>query len=388
MRRLSLLAVLLLVPATHAATGPTNGCPAPCSGQVSSPAGTQFLYVQPTGVGGAVDAYDPDSGRRVFSLPPGITSSDGYSHVTAATYRHGTVVSRLRVADATVVSTMIVKGRWQLAGVSPDGRFAALVRQPVDRRRTDVTIVNNPAGRVVHRLELRGDFEVDTVSRDGKRLFLIQHLGSTGAPRYSVRLFDLSHDRLASKPLRGPGEPGVMAGLAWSGVGSPDGRWLLTLYLNTARNVAFVHALDLVRSSPLCIFLPSGGGFDKLKRYGLTLSPDGRRLYATNAALGAVAEIDLATRKVVRTARFAATRKVAGPSSLTGTISRNGRTLYFSPGRDLWAYDTAYGVVRGPYRTGGAVAGFGFAAGDRRVHALRADGRMLTFDAATGATVG
>jgi hypothetical protein len=387
MRRLFLLAVLLLVPAAHAATGPTNGCPAPCSGQVSSPDGLRFLYVQPAGVGGTVDAYDPETGEHVFSLPPGITSADGVSHLTAAARSHDTVLSRYRVADSSVASWLVVDGRWQLAGVSPNGRFAALARRLVDKRRTQVAIVNTAAGRIAHRLDLRGDFEVETISRDGKRLFLIEHLPGTGAPRYLVRLFDLSRDRLASKPLRGKGEPSVMAGLAWSGVGSPDGRWLLTLYLNTGRNVAFVHALDLIRSSPLCIFLPSDGAFDILKRYGLTLSPDGRRLYATNAALGAVAEIDLATRTVVRTTRFAATRKLGGPGSLTGTISRNGRTLYFSPGRDLWAYDTAYGVVRGPYRTGGAIAGFGFAADDRRVHALRADGRMLTFDAATGAKI-
>jgi hypothetical protein len=388
MRRLSLLAILVLVPAAHAATGPTNGCPAPCSGQVSSPDGMRFLYVQPAGAGGTVDAYDPETGQRIFSLPAGITSADGVSHLAAATRSHDTVVSRYRVADSTTESWMVVAGRWRLAGVSPDGRFAALARQTKVQPRTHVTIVNVLTKRVAHRLDLRGDFEVETVSRDGKRLFLIQHLPGTGSPRYLVRLFDLSRDRLASRPLRGKGEPSVMAGLAWSGVGSPDGRWLLTLYLNTGRNVAFVHALDLVRSSPLCIFLPSGGAFDSLKRYGLTLSPDGRRLYATNAAIGAVAEIDLATRKVVRTARFAASRSLSGPGSLTGTISRNGRTLYFSPGKDLWAYDTAYGVVRGPYRTGGAIAGFGFAVGDHRVHALRADGRMLTFDAATGASIG
>jgi hypothetical protein len=298
-----------------------------------------------------------------------------------------TVVSRYRVADGTLMEWMTVAGRWRVAGVSPNGRFAALMRQSAARKRTDVTVVNTVAKTVAHRLELRGNFEVETVSRDGKRLFLVQHLPSSGPPRYSVRLFDLSRDRLASKPLRGAGEPGVMAGLAWSGIGSPDGRWLLTLYLNTGRNVAFVHALDLVRSSPVCIFLPSGGGFEALKRYGLTLSPDGKRLYATNAAVGAVAEIDLATRKVVRTTRFPATRDLSGPAALTGSVSRNGRTLYFSPGKDLWAYDTAYGIVRGPYRTGGAISGFGFAAGDRRVHALRADGRMLTFDAATGATM-
>jgi DNA-binding beta-propeller fold protein YncE len=384
MRRLFLLAVLLLIPAAHAATGPTNGCPAPCSGQVSSPEGTQFLYVQPAGVGGAVHAYDPDSGVRLFSLPRGVTSADGGSHVNARMRLRDTVVSRYRVADGSLVDWMVVAGRWRLGGVSPNGRFAALARQSSDRRRTDVAVVNTVSQRVAHRLRLRGNFEVETVSRDGKRLFLIEHLPGTGAPRYSVRLFDLSRDRLASKPLRGAGEPGVMAGLAWSGIGSPDGRWLLTLYLNTGRNVAFVHALDLVRSSPLCIFLPSGGSFDTLKRYGLTLSPDGRRLYATNPAIGVVAEIDLATRKVVRTTRFPATRDLTGSTELTGTISRNGRTLYFSPGRDLWAFDAAYGVVRGPYRTGGRVSGFGFGAGDQRVVALRADGRLLSFAAATG----
>ena len=242
--------------------------------------------MQPAGVGGKVEAYDPETGEHVFSLPPGITSADGISHLVAEPRGRDTVVSSYRVADSTTASWMVVPGRWQLAGVSPNGRFAALARQPADKRRTDVVVVNMAARRVAHRLELRGDFEVETVSRDGKRLFLIEHLPGSGPPRYLVRLFDLSHDRLASKPLRGKGEPSVMAGLAWSGVGSPDGRWLLTLYLNTGRKLAFVHALDLVRSSPLCIFLPSNGASGALKRYGLTLSPDGRRLYATNAALG------------------------------------------------------------------------------------------------------
>ncbi|MBA2462473.1 MAG: hypothetical protein H0V45_12010 [Actinobacteria bacterium] len=389
MRRLIPLLALLAVSAVPAAGAPANGCPVPCSGQISSPEGTQLLYVQPAGVGGPVHAYDTTSGGRLFSLPAGITSADGRSHVTATARRLGTVVSRLRVANATIASTMLVDGRWRLAGVSPTGRFAALSRQTRDRSSTGVAILDLARKRLAHRLQLDGDFEVETVSTDGKRLFLIEHLGEaegeSGGQQYSVRLFDLSRERLSSKPLRGKGEQSVMAGYAWSGVGSPDGRWLLTLYLNTQRKLAFVHALDLERSSPVCIFLPSSGAaFDALKRYGLTLSPDGSRLYATNAALGAVAEIDLATRKVVRTARFPATRDLSGQSSLAGTISRKGRTLYFSPGRDLWAYDTAYGVVRGPYRTGGAIVGFGFGFGDRRVHALRADGRMLAFDAATG----
>jgi hypothetical protein len=388
MRRLVLLAVLLVVPAASAATGPTNGCPVPCSGQVASPADDRLLFVQPAGVPGPVAAYDTGTGKLRFLLPAGITAADGRLHYSAKTGaggadRVGTVVSRHTVRSGALEDSFLLDGRWRLAGVSPTGRYVALSRRSADRSRTWIEI-RSASGRPAHSLALRGDFEVETVSRDGERLFLIQHLRGNEPPRYLVRLFDLTRQRLASAPLRGKGEPSVMAGLAWSGIGSPDGRWLLTLYLNTSRSVAFVHALDLVRSSPLCIFLPTGDSFDELKSYGLTLAPDGKKLYAANAELGAVAEIDLTTRKVVRTVRFAGRSSPAGPLSLSGTISRNGRTLYFSGGRDLYAYDAAYGVVRGPYRTGGVISGFGFGRGDKRVHALRADGRLLTFDAATG----
>jgi len=97
------------------------------------------------------------------------------------------------------------------------------------------------------------------------------------------------------------------------------------------------------------------------------------------SALGAVAEIDLRTRRVVRTARFAPAGVQAAPrpSTVGGTISRNGRTLYFSGGRDLWAFDTQAGRVRGPYASGQPLVGFGFGNRDRFVHALRADGRMM-----------
>lgn len=196
----------------------------------------------------------------------------------------------------------------------------------------------------------------------------------------------MTRNQLKTQALKASGEGAPMVGQAWSGVASPNGRWLLTLYLNTGHNHAFIHALDLVRSKPNCISLPSGEHrLDALKRYTLTLSPDGRKLFAANPALGVVAEIDLRAQRVVRTVRFAAS--AAGATTrklLAGTISRNGRTLYFSAGRGLWAYDAAAGVVRGPYATGGRIVGFGYGARDRTMHALRADGLVLTFDAATG----
>jgi hypothetical protein len=378
-----LLLPFLLAPATVALG---NGCPAPCSGQTASPPDAQLLYVQPDGEGGPLVAYDTASGARAFTLPRGRASWDGRWHF-AAFPGPRTMVARYRVATGAVSGFFRVPGRFTVAGVSPTGRWVALARR--GRKTTTIIVADAVRRRTVHALGLRGDFEVETVSADGTRLFLIEHLRSPGAPRYVVRLYDLRREQLTAKPLRAETKSRLrfMTGYAWSGVGSPDGRWLLTLYLDTRRTAAFVHALDLDHSKPACIDLPSGNGkLEALKRYTLTLSPDGRRLYAANPVLGVVSEIHLgAGHEAHASARFAPARRgVAAAAKLGGTISRNGRTLYFSDGRDLWAYDAAYRVVRGPYRTGGELAGFGYGKGDRSVFAVRKDGRMVGFDAATG----
>jgi hypothetical protein len=385
MKRLLPLCLLPFALAPAAAHG--NGCPAPCSGQVASPPDTKMVYVQPEGEGGPLVAYATPSGARAFVLAPGRASWNGRWHFAAFRSRGATIVERYHVATGAPAGIFRVPGRLAVAGVSPSGRWVALAHRST--KRTEIVVADTQRRRPVHKLDLRGDFEVETVSADGTRLFLIEHLHSPGAARYVVRLYDLRREELQTKPLRAESKSRLrfMTGYAWSGVGSPDGRWLLTLYLDTRRTAAFVHALDLGKSKPACIDLPSGRGELKtLERYTLTLSPDGRRLYAANPLLGVVTEIQLGAGHGAHvSARFAPARRRGAPAAkLGGTISRNGRTLYFSDGRDLWAYDTAYRLVRGPYRTGGELAGFGYGKDERQVFAVRRDGRMIGFDAATG----
>ena len=372
------LALLLLVPAPAALA---DGCPAPCSGQSSSPPNAKYLYVQPQGAIGTVAAYDTASGRLAFSLPPGASSADGRWHVSSFPARGHTTLARYALRTGRVVSASSVRGSWRIAVLAPTGRFAAL--DGGGSSTTRIAIVDTVRGTVVRKITLRGRFEVETVSADGRRMFLIQHLNDRS---YLVRLFDVARNKLVTQALKASGEGSPMVGYAWSGVASPNGRWLLTLYLNTHHRHAFVHALDIVRGEPYCIALPSGHArLPTLERYTLTLSPDGRTLFAANPALGVVSEIALASKRVVREVKFSPSG--AGRSTrhlLAGTISRNGRTLYFSAGTGLWAYDAAYGLVRGPYPTGGRIVGFGYGARDRTIHALRADGAMLTFDAASG----
>ena len=377
-RLLFLPLLLLLLPAPSAIA---DGCPSPCSGQSSSPPDAKYLYVQPDGSRGEIVAYNTVFGTVAFSLPPGAASANGRRHVVASPRRANTEVSNFNLRSGLMEYVSYVPGRWRLAGISPTGLWAALVASRPGQTR--IAIVDAQNGKVVHRANLAGRFEVETISHDGKRLFLIEHLQSG---RYLVRLYDLTRGQLKTQALKASGEGAPMVGLAWSGVGSPNGRWLLTLYLNTHQNHAFVHALDMEKGQPACVDLPSGHGrLAALKRYTLTLSPNGRTLFAANPALGVVASIDLQTLRVTRAARFTASAAGRPTRELSaGTISRNGRTLYFSAGNGLWAYDEAYGLVRGPYSTGGQIVGFGYGPGDRTIHALRTDGEMLRFDAATG----
>lgn len=382
MKRLALLFLLAFVPAPSAALA--DGCPLPCSGQSSSPSGSKFLYVQAGGPGSSLVAYNTANKQAVFSLPPGTASADGRTYYSGFASGQRTFLKRFDVTTAVLRGDWAVSGRWDLQGVSPTGRWAALARRSGGR--THLLLFDGRQGTRAHVMRLRGDFEVEAISRDGKRLFLIEHFAGR---QYNVREYDLSRERLVANPLRAQGVK-IMAGYAWSGVASPDGRWLLTLYLSTPGKLAFVHSLDLERSRPACIGLPSGrgGAFENLKRYSLTLAPDSKTLYAANSALGVVAELDLAGSEVKRVAKFEKSAPVAGahPATLS-TISRNGRTMYFSAGRDLWAYDSAYGTVRGPYATGGKIVGVGYGAGDGRVFAVRRDGHMVAFRAANGERV-
>jgi hypothetical protein len=340
--------------------------------------------VQAGGAGSSLVAYNTANKQAVFSLPPGTASADGRTYYSGFASGKRTFLKRFDVATAVLRGNWAVSGRWDLQGVSPTGRWAALARRSGDR--THLLVFDGRRGTRTHVMRLRGDFEVEAISRDGKRLFLIEHFAGR---QYNVREYDLSRERLVANPLRAQGVK-IMAGYAWSGVASPDGRWLLTLYLSTPGKLAFVHSLDLERSRPACIGLPSGrgGAFENLKRYSLTLSPDSGTLYAANPALGVVAELDLAGSEVKRVAKFQRSARVAGahPATLS-TISRNGRTMYFSAGRDLWAYDSAYGTVRGPYATGGKIVGVGYGAGDERVFAVRKDGHMVAFRASNGERV-
>jgi hypothetical protein len=372
---------------------------------------SESFYVRPLGARGPLVAYDTLDGQRSFELPAGLLSADGQSYFAATPLGEDTQLSRYDLGAGEAEPRARLSGRWMLSGISPTGAWLAVTRLPGEDEqaqwtsantwRTDLQILEADDGQAVHQLSLDGNFEVETISADGKSLFLVQHLPAVtpdGLTRlrgqaqganpdhYLIRLYDLSKESLVADPLRAKGSDEVMAGWAWEGLGTPDGKWLLTLYLSTRRNVAFVHTLDLIQQFPVCIDLPSGSGdFARLKNYTLTLSRDGQRVYAANATLGVVAELDLSSRQITHKTFFVGRVKNDPGMDYTAhsVLSRDGGQLFFTDGHDAWAYDTRAREVSGPYSIEGPIHGLGLSRDGRWLFVATAQRPLRVFDVAT-----
>jgi hypothetical protein len=211
----------------------------------------------------------------------------------------------------------------------------------------DTTFSNAPVP-----IELHGFFEFDAVSNDGTKVFLIEYASTT---IYRVRVFDVGIG-LDKNVVFDKSDGGTaMTGVRLSGVPSPDGRWLFSVYARE-HSSPFVHALDLVNGFAFCLDLP-GSGYatsDAAMRWSLALSADGTHLYAANGTLGLVSEIANPVDGVpgiVRTSPLTKATASAGgliqdveaKEMIQGgvVLSADGRTLVVTGSAGLLWVDTA-----------------------------------------------
>ena len=226
--------------------------------------------------------------RAVPASLPGVRAADG----SASFLGRGRELVRFDPVTRKQTHSYAIGGGWKLEGVSANGRWVGLTRPG-----TEIRVLDTTTGTVAEDLELSGDFVVETISVDGDFLFLQQNFVDG---TYAVRGYDLARDQMLPGSLGTKGETLKMQGRAGQVVASPDGEWLLTLYVDTAANTAFVHALNLVDRVPVCIVLPPCDECDEsdLGRWTLKLRVDGRTLLATHPALGR-ALIDLPSGTVI-----------------------------------------------------------------------------------------
>lgn len=191
-----------------------------------------------------------------------------------------TVVAQIDRGEGRVVRWWQVPGDYDVpavaldgsgAGLSADektlvlGRFAMGNPPVYPPKRTRFAILDTELRPYSSRspisyVDLRGHFAFDAISPDGSTLYLIRRLPRFKGPayivNYEVRALDLESGRLLPKPIVDPEEPDEqMAGLPLTRATSPDGRWAYTLYDGNGEE-PFIHALDTVAGSAVCIDLP------------------------------------------------------------------------------------------------------------------------------------
>jgi WD40 repeat protein len=378
MKRLLPLCLLVLIPAPSVALA--DGCPPISCGTTSSAIpGSPLLFVRPMGMTGPLQAYDLRTGSRRFSLRAGFLSANGRTFVVSRWARgKRTAVRRFDARTGRVTRRSSLPTEWSVAGISADGS-----RLVAGKWKQNKTMLGVTAGALRSRVVLRGNFEVESLSPDGRRLFLIHWRGNG----YRLEQLDLATGSLRETPLDEADEK--MSGSPMSAVATRDGHWLLTLYLK-ADGTTFLHALDLETGIAHCIDLPLQGDLITVGSTALALSPDEKTLYLASPFLGRVTTIDLGELRISRDVRFARLSRAqmgitVGPSA---AVTPNGRMLAFSGADSAWLYDTAFGVVRAPVRTVWEIRGLGFQPDGRHLMTVGAAGQALAFNAATGGRVG
>ena len=354
------LAALLAVVPLAAACGGTVEETKPTA---PTPSAGVFL-ASTAGDSGPVTAYDGANLGRRFELPRGLRAADGSAHFALV----GGQLRRYDPLTGRQTKSYELSGKWSLAAVSATARWVVL-----SRGRTEVRVLDTETGQTAHRLKLPGVFLVETISAEGDFLFLQQNFVDG---RYAVRGYDLAGGALLPGSLATKGETVLMEGVAAGTVASPDGRWLLTLYVDTQRNAAFVHALNIVDRFPLCIDMPPclKCTVAQLRRWALALAPDGRTLFAANPAIGRVAEVHLPTSRVIYQSRF---KPDPGATETRTAISPDGSRFVFTNGEAVWSYDTHRGYARTVTTGVQSIADLGISADGNRLFLARANAKPV-----------
>jgi hypothetical protein len=221
-----------------------------------------------------------------------------------------TVVESIGRFSGKVVQWRTLAGTWGVPMVANDGTTGGLSRDGRMLVLADWNTARNSPLRAVSRFKLfnasnlhawrtitlRGDFAFDALSPGGGTLYLIEHVSKSDVMRYRVRAYDIASSRLLPRVIADRRQAGwVMHGYPLERVASADGRWVYTLYQQPG-GYPFVHALDAVNMTAVCIGVPWKGSQNALPTARLQLGESAGTL--TLAGAGREFAIDTTTFRV------------------------------------------------------------------------------------------
>ena len=360
---------------------------------------------------------NPHSQTAESHLPLGALSPDGM-HLYAVNSK---TLQDIDPHSGAIVRTLQLPGSYNLppatlggipGGLSQNGQWLVLQTQGASTS-SHMVLVNTFDFKVWSRIDLDGYFEFDAIDNNGQRLYVIEYTNITQG-YYRVRVYEVAAGQLGSYTVidkGGNGTPDPMSGVRLSGVFSPDGQWLYSVYARQGSG-AFVHALNLSQPFAFCLDLPDSGSPTDAFHWSLALTPDGKHLYAANGAMGSVMQIDNLSGyspTIVRTGQIGA----AGPTANAlvqdveakelgangAVLSRDGATLVTTGATGLIWIDTATLRMRSRQLTTSTVWSLLGSPDGSRVYALSdngaitelsmSDGRLAaSFNPAVGSPIG
>jgi hypothetical protein len=294
--KLRLLVLLILITGCgHAATAPSR-------------VASEMVYVAGSHLSRpGVFGLEPATGRVAVEMPMAVPAAD-WKRLYAVN------ASRLQVFDPAgneIAATDLPNG-YQLpqttfdgraGGLSKNGRWLVLnhfqspapaapagtqpgVAQPPTR--SSFLLVNTSTREIAHRVDLNGWYEFDGVDNAGHRLYLIHHFAEQPG-KYEVAKYDFVTREMQSPIVEKTGKLRVMEGNRVSTLTDAGGHWQYSLYRG-GREGAFIHSLNLDNdfATAWCVDLPGGGPAEQQLAWSISLSPDGKRLYAVNSMLNKV----------------------------------------------------------------------------------------------------
>jgi hypothetical protein len=224
-----------------------------------------------------------------------------------------TEVEALRRSTGQVLRHMFVRGNLGIPrvafdgttdGLAADGRTLVLsqARTAQFRRTSSFAVIAVPRLKLRTLVKLSGDFSFDALSRDGRLLYLIEHVSAQEAAKYRVRAYDLAAGRLLKKMVTDKRRwQSVMVGVPMSRATSKDRRWVFTLYGGGAH--PFVHSLDTRKAYAVCIDLPQSWRQLDFTGVRLRMQGDGRLVIGYGAGTKPLAVIDTKKFRVLSAVR-------------------------------------------------------------------------------------
>src|SRR5450759_4431023 len=191
-------------------------------------------------------------------LPLGALSPDGKHLYTVGS----NTLQDIDPHSGAIVRTLKLPGLYSLppatlggipGGLSQNGQWLVLKTGGAEGS-SHMLLVDTSQFKVATRIDLDGYFEFDAIDNTGQRLYVIEYTNVTQG-YYRVRVYEVAAGQLGSYTVidkGGNGAPDPMSGVRLSGVFSPDGQWLYSVYARQGSG-AFVHALNLSAPYAYCL---------------------------------------------------------------------------------------------------------------------------------------